>query len=102
MCTLWITGGYDEDAGRFKTTELVSLHEDGQVNSIVMGPDMPIGASRHCIASLSDSEFIFLGGDFKKQTKIYDFITSKWTDGKPMTVPRNAFACGMIKSGGKR
>lgn len=89
---LWITGGNAEGKTAF-------VYIEGDELKVEFGPRIPEPVSFHCMAQLSDTAFILIGGLLSgpsDYTVIYDFATEEWTVGPKLHSERYLQSCGTI------
>jgi len=94
---LWVTGGRHRFTKELDTTEFASL--DGTITS---GPTLPVGRNNHCMVKLNSNESMIIGSrepvNLRKNTLIYNFATSSFTDGPVLNHMRFDSACTKFKS----
>ena len=80
---VWIIGGAGSTAV-LQTTEFVEIL-DNEISKIIPGPILPEPLMGHCVATVSSSQVMVIGGystiinDYSPTARIYDFNTKQWT-----------------------
>ena len=95
----WVTGGEDEYGNPLDSTEFLEERSDSD-DDFEMGPNLPMGISRHCLLSLNGSEMILIGGSTDRRifsSKVWTIDrssgTHRWLEKAEMGEPRHSHSC---------
>ena len=93
---IWITGGIVEGQMSMSTEIL-------EAGSFSAGPPLPRATESHCMARVSETQYILAGGtSIDDGAYMFDTETSRWTSLEPMSISRKGLGCGVFTNQGKR
>ena len=92
---IWITGGYTPILSS-SSTEIL---ENG---AFTPGPTLPMETAEHCMARVSETEFILAGGNnINDGAYLFSTESGSWTTLQPMSHGRVKLGCGTYTKAGK-